>query len=172
MKLVAPRNFLALVLFLLVGIPGAQAHVTLTAAEASANSFHKAVFQIPHGCEGSPTVAIRIQIPDGIIMVKPQPKPGWTISTDKTRVDPPLQGPHGERIAEVVKEVAWRGGSLPDDQYDEFALQMRLPPKAGVVLVFPVIQQCESGVNRWIERAQAGHHGHEVRRPAPQLRLR
>lgn len=172
MKFTPPRIIVVTALLSLATASGALAHVTLEASEAPANSFHKAVFRIAHGCEGSPTVAIRIQIPDSVTGVKPQPKPGWAVTTDKSKLDPPLNGLHGEKITEIVREVTWSGGNLPDEHYDEFAVQMRLPSTSGAVLTFPVIQQCEAGVNRWIERPHAGHHGHEARQPAPQLKLR
>ena len=50
----------------LASASGAFAHVTLEHGEAPANSFHKSVFRVPHGCEGSATIAVRIQIPDGV----------------------------------------------------------------------------------------------------------
>ena len=36
---------------------------------------------MPHGCSGSPTTAIRVRVPAGIIGVKPMPKPGWQLNT-------------------------------------------------------------------------------------------
>jgi uncharacterized protein YcnI len=176
MRFAALQNFLVGGLLSLAAVPVALAHVTLEASEAPANSFHRAVFRIPHGCEGSPTVAIRVRIPDGVTGVKPQPKPGWTVSIEESNLGPSRQALDGEKTAEIVKEVSWSGGNLPDGRYDEFAMEMRLPPASGTVLVFPVIQQCEIGVNRWIERPHAGHQGHGdargARRPAPQLRVR
>src|SRR5882762_8313162 len=58
----------------------AFAHVTLATAEARANASYKGVLQVPHGCVGEPTQAIRVQIPEGIISVKPMPKAGWTLT--------------------------------------------------------------------------------------------
>ena len=43
----------------------AGAHVTLENRQASVSSYYKAVFAVPHGCAGSPTVKIRVQIPEG-----------------------------------------------------------------------------------------------------------
>jgi periplasmic copper chaperone A len=34
---------------------------------------------VPHGCDGSATVALRARIPQGYIDVKPMPKPGWKL---------------------------------------------------------------------------------------------
>ena len=56
----------------------AAAHVTLEKRQAPVGSYYKAVFAVPHGCAGSPTVKLRVQIPEGVIGIKPMPKPGWT----------------------------------------------------------------------------------------------
>ncbi len=63
------------------------AHVTLESKEAPPNSSYKAVLRVGHGCEGKPTTAIRVQIPDGVIAVKPMPKPGWQLDTVKDKYD-------------------------------------------------------------------------------------
>ena len=52
----------------------ASAHITLENREATVGTFYKAVFAVPHGCAGSATVKIRVQIPEGVIGVKPMPK--------------------------------------------------------------------------------------------------
>ena len=57
----------------------ATAHVVLESKRAPAGSTYKAVLQVGHGCEGSPTKSIRVQIPEGVIAVKPMPKPGWEL---------------------------------------------------------------------------------------------
>src|ERR1043165_3515302 len=111
----------------LVGIAAATsaspagAHITLENRQASPGSYYKAVFAVPHGCAGSPTVKIRVQIPEGVIAVKPMPKPGWTLETVKARYPTPYQL-HGASITEGVRDVMWRGGKLADDNYDEFVL--------------------------------------------------
>jgi uncharacterized protein YcnI len=64
-------------LWSLVAASTATARITLETAEAPADSYDKAAFRVPHGCKGTPTVAIRIRIPDGVTNVKPQQKAGW-----------------------------------------------------------------------------------------------
>ncbi len=54
----------------------AFAHISLAAGEARASTSYKAVFQVPHGCDGAATQSIRVQIPEGVIGVKPMPKAG------------------------------------------------------------------------------------------------
>lgn len=59
----------------------ASAHVTRETREGLAASTYKAVLRVGHGCEGTATTTIRVQIPAGVIAVKPMPKQGWTLST-------------------------------------------------------------------------------------------
>src|SRR5262245_1228307 len=58
----------------------ASGHVTLEGKQAPADSYYKAVLNVPHGCKESPTVRIRVRIPEGVISVKPQPKQGWKLA--------------------------------------------------------------------------------------------
>ena len=62
------------------------AHVYLETAEAPANGTYKAVLRVPHGCDGKPTIGLRVQIPEGVIAVKPMPKPGWQLEIDQGQV--------------------------------------------------------------------------------------
>ena len=55
------------------------AHVSLENRQATIGAGYKAVFTVPHGCAGSATVKIRVQVPEGVIAVKPMPKAGWTV---------------------------------------------------------------------------------------------
>lgn len=149
----------------------ASGHVTLEAREAAAGSYHKVVLPIPHGCEGSPTTAIRVQIPDGVVGVKPQPKPGWELDTVIGKLDEPVDAGHGNIVTEGVQEVRWTGGRLLDEHYDEFAMRVRLPDEPGRVLHFATVQECEEGVHRWIEIPEEGRSAHDYDEPAPALRL-
>ncbi|HXO72727.1 MAG TPA: DUF1775 domain-containing protein [Bradyrhizobium sp.] len=150
----------------------ASAHVTLENRQASPGSYYKAVFAVPHGCAGSATVKIRVQIPEGVIAVKPMPKPGWSIETVKGKYSTSYQH-HGATITEGVKEVAWSGGKLADDNYDEFVLATFLTGrlKPNTTLYFPLVQECEQGTSRWIEIPQEGKPAHDTKSPAPGVKL-
>lgn len=155
-----------------IAVPAcAQAHATLEVQEAMADSWYKARMGIGHGCAGSPTVAVRIRIPDGILSAKPQPKPGWTLEIVRTKLDAPVAAAHGKAVTERVSEVRWTGGRLADDNFDEFLVQVRLPDRPGETLYFPTVQQCETGVHRWIEIPAAGKSAGDYKEPAPRLRL-
>ncbi|MGH9034895.1 MAG: YcnI family protein [Acidimicrobiia bacterium] len=146
----------------------ATAHVTANPREAPADNYTKHNFRVGHGCEGSPTTKVSIQIPDGVVSVKPQVTPGWTISTTKGPYAEPVEL-HGEAITEGVKEVTWTGGPLPDEHMTEFGLSMRMPDKAGETLYFPTVQTCEQGEHRWITIPVEGQE--EPEEPAPAVKL-
>lgn len=150
----------------------ALAHITLETGEAAAGSTYKAVLRVGHGCgEGQPTTAVRVQIPDGVIDVKPMPKPGWTLATTVEPYAEPVDL-HGETVTEGVREVVWNGGSLPDEHYDEFVIRVRLPEgEAGQVLYFPMVQECGEAVSRWIEIPAEGQSADDLAEPAPSVTL-
>jgi periplasmic copper chaperone A len=151
----------------------ANAHVSLEKSEAKVGTGYKAVFKVPHGCEGASTTEIQIDIPEGVIAVKPMPKPGWTISLDRDSYARSYGFYHGTQLAEGVRRVTWRGGPLPDAHFDEFIVSgfiaRELEP--GTVLVFPVTQRCDKGELAWKEVPAPGQNPHDLDFPAPQLKL-
>lgn len=149
--------------------PPAHAHVTLEQQESAVGSFYKAVFRVPHGCKGSATIRLHVQIPEGVIAVKPMVKPGWHIEVKRAAYAKPYSFLHGAKFTEGPKEIIWSGGNLPDDLYDEFVLSTFLAAElpAGKMLYFPVVQECENGSYRWVQMPTAkGEHPDE---PAPGL---
>jgi uncharacterized protein YcnI len=150
----------------------AIAHVTLEPQEAKIGGGYKAVLRVPHGCTGSATTSIRIKVPEGLLGVKPMPKPGWTLSTTTGKYPKTYKLFHAE-LSEGVTEIVWSGGKLPDDWYDEFVFTGFLSGdlEAGKKLYFPVVQECEKGVHRWIEIPAAGKARSDHPEPAPELKL-
>lgn len=77
---------------------------------------------------------------------------------------------HGSQVSEGVTEIVWSGGSLADDEYDEFVLRGYITPavKAGETLYFPVVQECPGGLaERWIEVPAEGQSADDLEMPAP-----
>ena len=152
----------------------AGAHVSLENRQATVGASYKAVFTVPHGCAGSATIKIRVQIPEGVIAVKPMPKAGWSVEAISGKYAANYDY-HGRKFSEGVKEVVWSGGKLPDGHYDEFVISTYLTGnlKANGMLYFPVVQECEQGISRWIDIPAAGHgsHSHDGNSPAPGVKL-
>lgn len=161
-----------------VCLSSAAAHITLERQEAPVGSSYKAVLRVPHGCNGSPTTAIRVRLPTGLIGVKPMPKPGWQLNIVNAKYPKPYSL-RGATVTEGVTEIAWSGGKLLDAHYDEFVFTGVIAPELapGQTIYFPVVQECEKGVHRWIEvpggKEMHGHGGDgaENSEPAAALRL-
>jgi uncharacterized protein YcnI len=168
------RTTLLAVASAFAGASIAFAHITLENQQAPVGASYKAVLRVPHGCDGSATVAVRVRIPDGFIEVKPMPKPGWKLDVGRGKYQKP-SSVRGTPVTEGVTEVDWSGGNLPDAYYDEFVLTGYIADEAqaGQTLYFRVVQECEKGVNRWIEIPSEGAHADhgEAAEPAAALRL-
>jgi periplasmic copper chaperone A len=151
----------------------ASAHVTLETREAPVGAPYKAVLRVPHGCDGAATIALRVRVPEGMIAVKPIPKPGWKIETVSGKYPKTYSYFHGAKLSEGVVEVSFSGGSLPEAYYDEFVFTGFIAGdlEPGTVLYFPVVQECEKGVHRWIEIPAAGKSSGDYPEPAPALKL-
>jgi uncharacterized protein YcnI len=150
----------------------ASAHVVLEQSESPADSQYKAVLRVAHGCKGSPTTSVRVTVPEGAIGARPMAKPGWAIETVRKPYAKPYPGPHGT-LTEGVREIAWSGGRLPDDQFDDFVFAVRLSDAfaPGDRVSFPVEQNCETGQHRWVEIPTGGQNAADLPSPAPAVRI-
>lgn len=160
------------VLSLLVSASLAFAHAALEQREAKIGGAYKAVVKIGHGCEGSPTTSVRVDIPEGVIGVKPMPKPGWTITMQRGAYARAYKHYHGD-LSEGVRQITWTGGPLPDDYYDEFVVSAYIAGELtpGTTLYFPVTQTCEKGELAWTDIPAAGQDAHDLKSPAATLKL-
>ncbi len=162
----------AIVISLFSAASLAHAHASLEQREAKVGSGYKAVVKIGHGCDGSATTTVRVDIPEGVIGVKPMPKPGWTITTQRGAYARAYKHYHGD-LSEGVRQVTWTGGPLPDDFYDEFVVSAYIAGELtpGTTLYFPVTQTCEKGELAWTEIPVAGQDAHDLKSPAATLKL-
>ncbi|MFA5902147.1 MAG: DUF1775 domain-containing protein [Hyphomicrobium sp.] len=151
----------------------ASAHVSFEMKKAKVGGAYKAVLNVPHGCEGAATTEVSVDIPEGVIGVKPMPKPGWTLSLKKGPYERSYAFYHGETKSDGVKQVTWSGGQLPDEYFDQFVLSTFIAGElaSGGNLAFPVTQKCENGELRWDEVASPGQDAHSLAHPAPLLQL-
>jgi periplasmic copper chaperone A len=155
----------------------ALAHVTLEQASVETNAITKATLRVGHGCEGLPTQALRVQIPEGFAGTKPMPKAGWTLSVQRAKLAKPYDN-HGKQITEDVTEVTWtanaREAYVADEQYDEFVLRGKAPSAAGP-LWFKVTQLCKEGdkigQNPWVEVPVSGISTKGIKFPAALLNV-
>ncbi|MBM3508207.1 MAG: YcnI family protein [Alphaproteobacteria bacterium] len=152
---------------LLAALP-ASAHMAVEPAQAAANTTIAVGFRVGHGCGTSPTTALKVRIPDGVTNARPQPKAGWTLTVVRGGPATPAAAAD-EAALPAVTEVHWTGGTLPNEFYDTFFIRMRLPNRPETTLYFPVVQECQGGVHRWIDVPQPGQP--EPAEPTPGLRL-
>ena len=100
-----------------------HAHVVLAEPQAVAGAYYKAVLRVGHGCSGSATTGIAVQVPEGFQGAKPQPKSGWRVSTRRAALNTPYVS-HGKTVSDDVVEIRWQAATpdaaLPDDFFDEF----------------------------------------------------
>ncbi|KAA0072852.1 DUF1775 domain-containing protein [Tardiphaga sp. P9-11] len=166
------RSTLLLLTALGAAATPAHAHVFVQSGPATVGGSYRAVLAVPHGCGTSPTTKITVQIPEGMIAVKPMAKPGWTIAVKKGAYAQSYDFMHGLKASEGVKEITWTG-KLDNDFYDEFVFSAYLPAalKADAPLYLPTLQSCEQGSEEWAQIPVAGQDPHSLKSPAPIVRL-
>ena len=159
----------------IVGSAGlASAHVTVSSPDARAGGYGKVTFRVPNESDTASTVKIRIQLPTAspLASVSTLPVPGWTVTTTKAPLNPPVKDDDGNAISEAVSVVEFdadAGGGIAPGQFQEFSLSGGPFPKAAT-LTFPVVQTYSDGSETaWIEPTVEGQA--EPEHPAPVLKL-
>ncbi|MEP5730718.1 MAG: DUF1775 domain-containing protein [Sulfitobacter sp.] len=149
----------------------ATSHATLEVQSAAVGSTYKGVMRIGHGCDGQATLSVAIQIPEGMISVKPMPKPGWALDTQSGAYARSYEY-YGNTLTEGVQQIIWTG-SLKDTHYDEFVFRGTLSDTLtpGESLYFPTVQTCADGTSEWINIPAKGQDPHDLEDPAPGLVL-
>lgn len=147
----------------------AEAHIVLAEDTAKGGSYYAGFFRVGHGCDGAATTALRIEIPEGVLTARPQPKPGWDVSVEKAALPEPVQSEGGHAVTERVAAITW-SGTLSPDQFDEFGVLMKLPKGVGPIY-FPTVQSCGAASIAWTDIPAAGQAWHEAPHPAPVLTL-
>ena len=131
----------------------ASAHVEITASDTAAGAYTVLTVSVPHGCEGSPTTAVAVRIPDGIAEVTPTRNAFYDV----------------EVVTGSDTQVVYTARTpLPDGQRDTFELSLQIPEDAeGQTLTFPTIQTCEEGSTSWTEVPADGQSEDDLEHPAP-----
>jgi uncharacterized protein YcnI len=132
---------------LIAGPASAHIHTDPEAVEAGSDA--TVGFIVEHGCEGSPTTKVEIQMPDGFTDIAGVDAAGFTSSVSG-------------------QVVTFSGGTLPDKTEQAFQVSFTAPDQAGEVPV-KLIQTCEEGSLDWIETQAPGEE--EPEHPAPVLTI-
>lgn len=125
----------------------AAAHIHTDPEEVKAGTENTVGFIIEHGCDGSPTSSVELQLPTGVTGISAEDANGFTASVDG-------------------QVVTFSGGSLPDATEQAFDVTFTAPGEAGTIDI-PLVQTCEKGSTDWIEPEVEGQP--EPEHPAPQL---
>ena len=138
-----------LLLAVAVAAVAAPLHVEPQLSEAPAGSRTTFGFVVEHGCDGSPTVQVSIQVPEGAFDVVPAAPAGWT----------------GVVESGSPAVVTFGGGPLAADVAETFAMELVTPNRPGETVFFPTVQTCEVGEIGWVDLAEAAEE------PAPRIVL-
>lgn len=161
----------ALALTALAAAPAA-AHVGITPDNTAAGAYTVLTVSVPHGCDGSPTKRIAIQMPEEILSVTPTRNPLYTVKTVMETLDEPIDDGEGGQVTERVDQVVYETDTpLPEGQRDAFELSLQLPETPGETLTFPIIQTCTQGETGWTEVAAEGQNPHDLEHPAPTVEV-
>ena len=147
-----------------LGSAPAAAHVSVEPSTTVAGEYAVLTFSVPHGCDGSPTTKVAIDIPKGVDVVTPTVNDGWTV-TKKTE---PVPNSSTDRVSRVTYAT---NKPLPDGYRDAFELSVPLPEKPGETLVFPTMQTCQKGKTNWNQVPKEGQSEDDLDAPAPAVTL-
>lgn len=150
----------------------ASAHVTATPSTAAAGAYTVVTFSVGHGCEGSPTTRIEIQVPESVLSVTPSRHPFYDVEKTIEQLDEPVADAHGNEVTERTASIVYTATTpLPDGQRDAFELSFQLPDAEGETLSFPTIQTCQKGETGWVEVPADGQDADELESPAPAFEI-
>lgn len=150
----------------------AGAHVTATPSTAAAGAYTVVTFSVGHGCEGSPTTKIEIQVPESVLAVTPTRNPYYEVEKTMVDLDEPVADAHGNEVTERVGSIVYTADTpLPEGQRDTFELSFQLPDAEGEMLTFPTVQTCQEGETGWVEVPAEGQDADELESPAPAFEI-
>lgn len=133
----------------------AQAHVGVSPDAVEPGGYAVLTFSFSHGCEESPTTALRVTMPEGLASVAPTVDSTWDIAVE-----------HADNG--LVSAVTYTAVTpIPGGLRGAASMAVQVGEDAPESLAFPVEQQCENGVNEWVELAEDGADPHDLDSPAP-----
>jgi uncharacterized protein YcnI len=134
----------------------ASAHVTLQPSTAPADGFARLDVRVPNERDDSATTKVDVQLPSGFAFVSYEPRPGWTVTVKRAKLDEPIKTDEGFEIDEAVSQITWTGhgraGRIGPGEFVDFGLSVRMPKgQPGDKLTFKALQTYDDGqIVRWI----------------------
>jgi len=102
----------------------AGAHVVVSPGRAGIGGFQTFTVGVPAE-KDTPTVALRLLIPDGVEAVLPNVKSGWKVDVEKAPTG--TESSEADRTAARTTEINWTGGVIPPGRRDEFRFSAKMP---------------------------------------------
>lgn len=158
----------------LVGATPALAHVTAQPGRAAPGDYTVISLRVPTESDTAGTVKLEVSLPADhpISSVLTTPRPGWTATTTRTALNPPVED-DGRTISEAVSTVTWTadpGARIGPGEFAEFPLSLGPLPTDTDTLVLPAVQTYDDGeVVAWDQPPTTD--GAEPERPAPTVVL-
>ncbi len=164
-------RLIASILGLVIVSGAALGHAVINEGTAVAGRFTFLTLRVTHGCGKASTTEVRMKVPQGVTRVSPRFMEHWIIEKRMRPAALERRDEAGELVREVVDEVIWRGGPLPDGYYGEFQVRAMMPDEPGRTLWFPTVQICEEGRIEWIQVPAEGQNPYDLEEPSPFIRL-
>ena len=153
----------------------AQAHVTVNPSDAAQGGYARVAFRVPTESDTASTTKLEVALPADkpIASVAAMPVPGWTATTETSKLATPIKTDDGDTVTEAVTKITWTANSadtaIKPGQFQEFPVSLGPLPKTDK-LVFKVLQTYSDGkIVRWIDETVEGQP--EPEHPAPVLKL-
>ncbi len=143
----------------------ALAHITVASGVGFANTTQEVTFGVGHGCAGLDTSAVRIEIPTGVMSVRPERSDFGAVSVETDATG-------------VVTAVVWQKPDAEllatDIAYYKLVIRMKLPNQPFTTLLFPTHQTCKApdgtvSVADWVASPSDPAVAAGSAEPAPQL---
>lgn len=129
----------------------ALAHAVLEPALAAPDQPWNGALVVGHGCDGAPTTALRLTLPDGVPDAVVAPLAGWTVRREG-------------------RDIVWSGGTLPPKERGSFPFTVTWSNgKIGEPLYVSVVQTCTNGDVAWKAMPAAGQSAHDLKDPAARI---
>ncbi len=135
----------------------AHAHVGVSPDAVEPGGSAVLTFSFSHGCDDSPTTALRFALPEGLASVAPTVDALWDIDVERAE--------NG-----LVSAVTYSATDpVPNGLRGTATMSVRLADDAPEMLAFPVEQICADGSHIWDEVADPGTDPHDLESPAPTI---
>jgi uncharacterized protein YcnI len=144
---------------------GASAHISISSGPGFATKTQIVTFGVGHGCEGSDTRKVRVQIPDSVVSVR-------ALNSDlgAAKVETNATG----AVTAVVWEKLASELLDADTNYYTVSLRIRIPDAPFTTLYFRTYQTCGTGAEElevaWAEEVPEDQVP-EGKEPAPALQI-